>query len=70
MAILHTVNKCAHMNNLEKFHIYEITKQGTRLNDTFADMTNPIFDILIQACRRKQVYVIKTGFMNSPLLFS
>jgi hypothetical protein len=54
MTVLHTINKGAHMNTSEKFHIHEI-KQGMHLNYTFADMTNPIFDTLIQACRRKQV---------------
>jgi hypothetical protein len=55
MMILHNIGKGAHMNTLEKFHIYEITKQGMHLSDTFTDMTNPIFNTLIQACRRKQV---------------
>jgi hypothetical protein len=55
MTVLHTINKGAHMNTSEKFHIYIITKQGMHLNYTFADMTNPIFNTLIQACRRKQV---------------
>jgi hypothetical protein len=36
------------MDTLETFHIYEITKQGTRLNDTFIDMIKPIFDTLIK----------------------
>jgi hypothetical protein len=55
MKILHTVNKGTRLNTLEKFHIYELKKQGTQLNDTFADMTDPMFDTLIQACKRKQV---------------
>jgi hypothetical protein len=55
MMILHSIGKGAHMNTLEMFHIYEITKQGKHLNDMFTHMTNPIFDTLIQASRRKQV---------------
>jgi hypothetical protein len=47
MKILQTIKKDAHMNTLRKFHIYEITKQGTQLNDTFTDIVNPIFDTLI-----------------------
>jgi hypothetical protein len=29
MMILHTINKGVHTNTLDKFHICEITKQGT-----------------------------------------
>jgi Leu/Phe-tRNA-protein transferase len=53
--ILHTINKGADVNTLEKFHTYEIMKKGMQLNDMFADMINPIFDALIQACKKKQV---------------
>jgi hypothetical protein len=43
------------MNTLEEFRIYEMSKKGANLNDMFTDMTNPIFETLIQAERRKQV---------------
>jgi hypothetical protein len=49
ITILHNTAKGAHMNTLEKFHIYDISKQGMHLNDTFTDITNPIFETLIQA---------------------
>jgi hypothetical protein len=35
MTILNSIGKGAHMNTLEKFHIYEISKQGLHLNDQF-----------------------------------
>jgi hypothetical protein len=49
MMILNNIGKGAHVNILEKFHIYEISEQGMHLNDTFTDTTNPIFEILTQA---------------------
>jgi hypothetical protein len=55
MTILHNIGKGARMNILEKFNIYEISKQGMHLDDTFTDMTSTIFETLIQADRRKQV---------------
>jgi hypothetical protein len=48
MTILHNIGKGAHMNTLERFHIYEISKQGMHLNDTFTDIANPIFETLTQ----------------------
>jgi hypothetical protein len=53
MTILHNIGKGAHMNTLEKFRIYEISKQGMHLNDTFTDVTNPISETLTQAYRKK-----------------
>jgi hypothetical protein len=37
------------MNTLERFHIYEISKQGIHVHDMFTDITNPIFETLMQA---------------------
>jgi hypothetical protein len=56
MTILHNTGKGAHMNTLEKFHIHETSKQGVHLNDTFTGITNPIFETLIQADRRKRIF--------------
>jgi hypothetical protein len=55
MKILHNIDKSAHMNTLEEFRIYEISKKGAHLNGMITDMTNPMFETLIQAERRKQV---------------
>jgi hypothetical protein len=46
MKILHTISKGAHMNTLEKFHIYEMTKQGMQLNYTFMDIDQSHFQYL------------------------
>jgi hypothetical protein len=47
--ILPNTGKGMHMNTLERVHIYEISKQGMHLNDTFTDITNPIFETLTNA---------------------
>jgi hypothetical protein len=49
MTILHNTGKGPHMNSLERFHSYEISKQGMHLHDTVTDITNPIFETLTQA---------------------
>jgi hypothetical protein len=49
MKILHKIEKGAHMNTLEKFYIYEISKQGIQINDTCTDIINPVFEILTKA---------------------
>jgi hypothetical protein len=49
MKILHKIENGAHMNTLEKFNVYEISKQGMQINDTCTDIINPIFEILTKA---------------------
>jgi hypothetical protein len=46
MDILHFQNKGMIMNTLERYHIYQLTKKGTQLNDTYTETYNPIFNIL------------------------
>jgi hypothetical protein len=48
MKILHIEKKRPKLNTLERYHIYEMTKRGLQMNDTFTDMHNPIFDVLIK----------------------
>jgi hypothetical protein len=48
MKILHTEKKGPKLNTSERFHIYDVTKKGLQMNDTFTDIHNPIFDILIK----------------------
>jgi hypothetical protein len=47
MKILHIEKKGQKLNTLEKY-IYNTTKKVLQLNDTFTDIHNPIFDILIK----------------------
>jgi hypothetical protein len=46
MEVIHTERKCPKLNKLEKFCIYEITKMGLQMNNTFMDMYNTIFETL------------------------
>jgi hypothetical protein len=48
MKVLHIEKKEQKLNTLEKYHIYNTTKKGPQLNDTFTNMDNPIFDVLIK----------------------
>jgi hypothetical protein len=48
MEILHIEKKGPKFNTLERFYIYDLTKKSLQMSDTFTDMHNPIFDILIK----------------------
>jgi hypothetical protein len=48
MNILHIEKKGPKLNTLERYRIYEMTKRSLQMNDTFMDMHNPIFDVLIK----------------------
>jgi hypothetical protein len=41
---LHTEKKGQLLNTLERYHIYNLSKQKIHMNDTFADKYNPIFE--------------------------
>jgi hypothetical protein len=53
MKILHVEKKGPKLNTLERFHIYDMAKRGLQMNDTFMDMHNSIFDILIKTHTHK-----------------
>jgi hypothetical protein len=44
--ILHIERKGPLMNTLERFHVYKLSKENMHINDTFADMYNPIFNLI------------------------
>jgi hypothetical protein len=46
--ITHRKRKVPKLNTLERFHIYNITKKGLQMNDTFTDVYNTIFNILFK----------------------
>jgi hypothetical protein len=50
MKVLYIKKKGPKLNTLERFYIrvYDMTKRGLQMNNTFTDMHNPIFDILIK----------------------
>jgi hypothetical protein len=39
--------KCQLLNTLEWFHIYNLSKHKQQMNDTFADIHDPIFVLII-----------------------
>jgi hypothetical protein len=46
MDIIKTGRKDKHLNSLEKYHIYIISKDNIHMNDTYIDTFNPIFEAL------------------------
>jgi hypothetical protein len=48
MEVLHREKEGPKLNTLERLYIYDLTKKGLQMNDTFTDTHNPIFDILIK----------------------
>jgi hypothetical protein len=53
MDILHIERKGPLMNTLERFHINSLSKENLQINDTYADMHKPIFNLI------KEHYAIK-----------
>jgi hypothetical protein len=45
MKVLKTEKKGKHLNTLEKYHIYKMSK-GLQMNDTYIDIHNPIFEVI------------------------
>jgi hypothetical protein len=46
MKILKTERKGKHLNTLEKYHIYNMSKDGLQMNDTYIDTHNPVFEMI------------------------
>jgi hypothetical protein len=46
MKVLKTERKGKHLNTLEKYHIYKMSKDGLRMNDTYIDTHNLIFEVI------------------------
>jgi hypothetical protein len=53
MQILHYQKKGAHLNTLEKYHIYTEAKADNHLNDEHTIFPNTIFDLLITTAHHK-----------------
>jgi hypothetical protein len=45
MGVIHTGRKGKHLNSLEKYHIYKISKDELHMNDTNFEAHNPIFQV-------------------------
>jgi hypothetical protein len=46
MDILHIERKDPLMNTLERFHVYNLSKENLQMNDTYADTYNPVFNLI------------------------
>ncbi|PNF31380.1 hypothetical protein B7P43_G10054 [Cryptotermes secundus] len=46
MEVVTTGKKGRHLNTLEKYHIYKISKKGLHMNDTHIETHNPIFQTI------------------------
>jgi hypothetical protein len=53
MDILHIEKKGRLMNAWEKFYIHKLSKNNLKLNDTYTDINNPIFDLIDNHHNRK-----------------
>jgi hypothetical protein len=42
--IIKAGEKSKHLNTLEKYHIYKISKNRLHMNDAYIDIYNPIFE--------------------------
>jgi hypothetical protein len=66
MKILYKEKKGLKLNTLESFYIYDLTKKGLQLNDTFTDMYNPIFYLLIKTDSHLTPHPNATHNINPP----
>jgi hypothetical protein len=53
MKILHIEKKGHILDTYERFYLYKISKQNMQLNGNFAEIYNPMYDMIITAyqCR-------------------
>jgi hypothetical protein len=51
LEVLYIGKKGRTLDTHEKFHIYEISKHNLQLNDNFVEMTNPIYDVVLNLYR-------------------
>jgi hypothetical protein len=61
MTILHIERKGRMLNALECYHIYELTKQKSQMNEALTDYYNPIYEILL---KEKSQHMNPTPFQN------
>jgi hypothetical protein len=53
MEIIKTERKGWYFNTLERYYIYEISKDNLHMNDTNIDTHNPIFKSLYRNCTKQ-----------------
>jgi hypothetical protein len=67
MEVLQIKKKGQFLNTLEHFHIYNLGKQKLQMNDTFADIHNPIVDLITKRTYHK-THIKKPTSHIIPLL--
>jgi hypothetical protein len=61
MKIMKIEKNGKHLNMLEKYHIYKVTKNRLQMNDAHIDVCNPIFEALQELNSRElHIHNIKT----------
>jgi hypothetical protein len=60
MQITKIERKGKHLNTLEKYHIYKISKEKIHMNDTYDDTYNPIFEVIHNIDTRRHHTQYKT----------
>jgi hypothetical protein len=54
MNTIKTEKEGKHLNTLEKYHVYKISKNRLRMNDTYIDMYNPVLYTVQELNSREQ----------------
>ena len=54
MDIVQYANKGKMMDTIEKFHIYELTRRGSQINDKLTIQRNPIFETIVRHSQHKE----------------
>jgi hypothetical protein len=60
MEIMKIERKGKHLNTLEKYHIYKISKEGIHMNDILEETYNPISEIVNSIDTRRHHTQYKT----------
>jgi hypothetical protein len=76
MKVLHLNKKGELMNTWERYHIHRLSRNDLQLNDTYADVNNPIFKVIDSHYKRINplslfLTQIQCHFLpSSPILLS
>jgi hypothetical protein len=60
MEIIKIERKGEHLNTLERYHVYKISKEGIHMNDMHNETYNPIFEVIHSIDTRRQHKQYKT----------
>jgi hypothetical protein len=60
MEIIKIERKGKHLNTLERYHVYKISKEGIHMNDMHNETYNPIFELIHNTDTRRKHKQYKT----------